>query len=111
MTFPISSRISRSLGGTATLLAAVLLMATATAAWAAEPEAWAGEVASQQRRAGGGFEFRRKLSAVDNPYCAITTYVIGDFPEQATSTKIPPGARRSSLTPRCSPTNAPIRIS
>jgi hypothetical protein len=39
-----------------------------------------------QRRAGGGFEFRRKLSSVDNPYCAITTYVVGDFPEQATST-------------------------
>jgi len=88
MTFPISTLISRSLGGIAALLAAALLVAMAAAAWAAESgaEAGGGEVVSKLRRAGGGFEFRRKLSSVDNPYCAITTYVVGDFPEQATST-------------------------
>ena len=32
-----------------------------------------------------GFEFRRRLSTIDNPYCAITTYVVGEFAEQATS--------------------------
>lgn len=39
-----------------------------------------------QSRVGGGFEFRRRLSTVDNPYCAISTYVLPDFPEQASST-------------------------
>lgn len=37
-------------------------------------------------RHGGGFEFRHRLSTVDNPYCDITTYVVGDFAQQATST-------------------------
>lgn len=38
------------------------------------------------RKTGGGFEFRRKLASVDNPYCDIRTYVLPDFPEQASST-------------------------
>jgi hypothetical protein len=42
--------------------------------------------AEPARRTGGGFEFRRKLSSVDNPYCDISTYVLPDFPEQASST-------------------------
>lgn len=37
------------------------------------------------RKTGGGFEFRRKLSSVDNPYCDIRTYVLPEFPEQASS--------------------------
>jgi hypothetical protein len=84
--FPIPILTSRSLGSVATFLVAVPLLAIAVAAWAADPESGGSEVASTPRRAGGGFEFRRKLSSVDNPYCAITTYVVGDFPEQATST-------------------------
>jgi len=39
-----------------------------------------------QSRVGGGFEFRRKLVTVDNPYCSILTYVVPDFDEQASST-------------------------
>ena len=38
------------------------------------------------QRHGGGFEFRRRLSSIDNPYCEITTYVLPEFPEQASST-------------------------
>jgi hypothetical protein len=78
MTFPIATLISRSLGGLAALLAAMMLATTSAAPWAAEAGAGGREVVSKPRRAGGGFEFRRKLSSVDNPYCAITTYVIGD---------------------------------
>jgi hypothetical protein len=32
-----------------------------------------------------GFEFRRKLFLIDNPYCDIATYVLPDLPEQAAS--------------------------
>lgn len=35
---------------------------------------------------GGGFEFRRRIATVDNPYCDIRTYVVRDFPQQAVST-------------------------
>ena len=38
------------------------------------------------RRQGGGFEFRRHLPTIDNPYCEITTYVLPQFDEQASST-------------------------
>ena len=38
------------------------------------------------QRHGSGFEFRRRLSSIDNPYCEITTYVLPEFPEQASST-------------------------
>jgi uncharacterized membrane protein YuzA (DUF378 family) len=38
------------------------------------------------RQDGAGFEFKRKLAVVTNPYCSITTYVLGNFPEQASST-------------------------
>lgn len=34
---------------------------------------------------GGGFEFRRRIATVDNPYCDIRTYVVRDFPQQAVS--------------------------
>jgi hypothetical protein len=45
------------------------------------------EISAQPaRQSGEGFEFRRKLAVIANPYCAITTYVLTDFPEQASST-------------------------
>jgi hypothetical protein len=84
MTVPIHTLARRRLGVTAALLVAMVAMAAP--ACAADSKVRSDEVASAPRRAGGGFEFRRKLSTVDNPYCAITTYVVGDFPEQATST-------------------------
>ena len=43
--------------------------------------------AGPARKTGGGFEFRRKLSSVDNPYCDIKTYVLPDLPQQASSTR------------------------
>jgi hypothetical protein len=42
--------------------------------------------ATPERRVGGGFEFRHRPSTVDNPYCDISTYVLPDFAEQASST-------------------------
>jgi hypothetical protein len=84
MTVPIHTLARRRLGATAALLVAMVAMAAPASA--TDSQARSDEVASTPRRAGGGFEFRRKLSTVDNPYCAITTYVVGDFPEQATST-------------------------
>jgi hypothetical protein len=86
MTFPIATLKGPRLGGIAALLVVVMVVAMDPTAWAADSEPGSGEVASTPRRAGGGFEFRRRLSTVDNPYCAITTYIVGDFPEQATST-------------------------
>jgi hypothetical protein len=47
----------------------------------------ADQAVAPARKTGGGFEFRRKLSSVDNPYCDIATYVLPDFPEQASSTR------------------------
>jgi hypothetical protein len=46
----------------------------------------AAQNAGPSRQTGGGFEFRRKLASLDNPYCDIRTYVLPDFPEQASST-------------------------
>jgi len=43
--------------------------------------------AGPARKTGGGFEFRRKLSSVGNPYCAIVTYVVPDFTAEASSTQ------------------------
>lgn len=44
------------------------------------------EPGTPERRVGGGFEFRHRPSTVDNPYCDISTYVLPDFAEQASST-------------------------
>jgi hypothetical protein len=38
------------------------------------------------QRRGESFEFRRHLPIIDNPYCEITTYIIPQFDEQASST-------------------------
>jgi hypothetical protein len=34
---------------------------------------------------GAGFEFRRRIATVENPYCDIKTYVVGEYAPQATS--------------------------
>jgi hypothetical protein len=47
----------------------------------------ADQLAGPARRTGVGFEFRRKLAIVDNPYCDIRTYILPRFPEQASSTQ------------------------
>jgi hypothetical protein len=70
----------------AAFIVAVALIALGTLAQAGEGQAGQDEEAAHVVRRGGGFEFRRRLSSVDNPYCAITTNVVGEFPEQATST-------------------------
>lgn len=43
--------------------------------------------AGPARTTGGGFEFRRKLSSIDNPYCDISTYVLPDLPQLASSAR------------------------
>jgi len=70
----------------APFIVAFALVVPGTFAQSGEGQAGQGDEAAAVARRGGGFEFRRRLSSVDNPYCAITTYVVGDFPEQATST-------------------------
>ena len=47
----------------------------------------ADQSAGPARRTGVGFEFRRKLAVVDNPYCDIRTYILPHFPQQASSTR------------------------
>jgi hypothetical protein len=77
---------SRSLGAVIATLVAVGLVAGVARAWAdGLVVPGADQSVSPARKAGGGFEFRRKLSSVDNPYCDITTYVLPDLPEQASS--------------------------
>jgi len=66
------------------LLAATLMIAAASAEEFLVPGA--DQSARTARQTGIGFEFRRKLSSVDNPYCDIRTYVLPDFPDQASST-------------------------
>jgi hypothetical protein len=45
-----------------------------------------GDAGLGPQRQGGGFEFRRHLPTIDNPYCEITTYILPQFDEQASST-------------------------
>ena len=40
---------------------------------------------------GGGAQAGRWLPTIENPYCPITTYMLGDVPEQAASMKDPKG--------------------
>jgi hypothetical protein len=42
-------------------------------------------LAASALNAGNAPSLRGRLPSVDNPYCAITTYLLPDFPEQATS--------------------------
>jgi hypothetical protein len=62
-------------------IAAALLLSCAIGAVCAEARAEDGP-----QRHGGGFEFRRHPPSIDNPYCEITTYVLPQFDEQASST-------------------------
>ena len=79
---------SRSLGVVIATLVAVAVVVGVARAWAEDLVVpGADQSLSPARKAGGGFEFRRKLSSVDNPYCDITTYVLPDLPEQASSTE------------------------
>jgi hypothetical protein len=72
------------------LFAAIAAAALGTAAALAEdlplsmPDSGGDDL--MQSRVGGGFEFRRRLASVENPYCEILTYVLPDFDEQASST-------------------------
>jgi hypothetical protein len=72
------------------LFAAIAAAALVTAAALAEdlplsmPDSGGDDM--MQSRVGGGFEFRRRLASVENPYCEILTYVLPDFDEQASST-------------------------
>jgi hypothetical protein len=43
--------------------------------------------AAPARKTGIGFEFRRKLASVKNPYCEIVTYVVRELPVGASSTQ------------------------
>jgi hypothetical protein len=81
-------RRCRSPGVVIATLVAVGVVAGVARAWAEGLVVpGADQSVSPARKAGGGFEFRRKLSSVDNPYCDITTYVLPDLPEQASSTE------------------------
>jgi len=81
-------RRCRSFGVVIASLVAVGVVAGLGRAWADDLVVpGADQSVSPARKAGGGFEFRRKLSSVDNPYCDITTYVLPDLPEQASSTE------------------------
>lgn len=75
----------------AAALSVLLLVAPGTALAEEAGEALAVPGADQSarpaRRTGVGFEFRRKLATLDNPYCDIRTYILPDFPEQASSTQ------------------------
>jgi len=79
---------SRSFGVVIASLVALGMVAGAGKAWAdGLVVPGADQTVGPARKTGGGFEFRRKLSSVDNPYCDISTYVLPDFPEQASSTR------------------------
>jgi hypothetical protein len=81
-------RRCRSPGVVIATLVAVGVVAGVARAWAEGLVVpGADQSVSPARKAGGGFEFRRKLSSVDNPYCDVTTYVLPDLPEQASSTE------------------------
>ncbi len=86
MTCPISISLGLRRSVISALSLAGAFAVVGTLAHAGDAASPSGAEAGQQARHGGGFEFRRRFSTVDNPYCAITTYVVGDFPEQATST-------------------------
>jgi hypothetical protein len=75
----------RSAAAAALSIAALFLSFAAAGATDASPEA--GTLSSPARQTGGGFEFRRRLPSIENPYCAVVTYVLPDFPQEASSTQ------------------------
>ena len=86
MIWSIVPSLRRGRTALATICVAAALTGLDTLARGQEAPAVGGSDAATMPRNGGGFEFRRRLSSIDNPYCAIITYVVGEFAEQATST-------------------------
>jgi hypothetical protein len=87
-------RVTKNFGGYGRRLSAlwaalgVSLAIVAGSAFADDLQVPGADVtAGPARKTGGGFEFRRKLSSVDNPYCAIVTYVVPDLTTEASSTQ------------------------
>ena len=70
----------------AALLVAWMIGAVHNAARAEDMLNSGGDSQFGPQRQGGGFEFRRHLPTIDNPYCDVTTYILPQFDEQASST-------------------------
>ena len=70
----------------AALLVAWIIGAVHNAARAEDMLNSGGDSQFGPQRQGGGFEFHRHLPTVDNPYCDVTTYILPQFDEQASST-------------------------
>ncbi len=75
---------------TALAVAALLVACAIGAVWgearAEDLFSTGGDALLAPQRQGGGFGFRRRLPSIDNPYCEITTYILPQFDEQASST-------------------------
>lgn len=70
----------------AALLVAWMIGAVHNAARAEDMLNSGGDLQFRPQRQAGGFEFRRHLPTIDNPYCDVTTYILPQFDEQASST-------------------------
>ena len=70
----------------AALLVAWMIGAVHNAARAEDMLNSGGDSQFGPQRQGGGLEFRRHLPTIDNPYCDVTTYILPQFDEQASST-------------------------
>ena len=70
----------------AALLVAWMIGAVHNAARAEDMLNSGGDLQFGPQRQAGGFEFRRHLPTIDNPYCDVTTYILPQFDEQASST-------------------------
>ena len=70
----------------AALLVAWMIGAVHNAARAEDMLNSGGDSQFGPQRQDGGFEFRRHLPTIDNPYCDVTTYILPQFDEQASST-------------------------
>jgi hypothetical protein len=70
----------------AALLVAWMIGAVHNAARAEDMLNSGGDSQFRPQRQAGGFEFRRHLPTIDNPYCDVTTYILPQFDEQASST-------------------------
>ena len=60
---------------------------TATTAATDLPGSDADVLKGPSRLIGARSEFQRRLSTIDNPYCAVVTYVVPDLSQQASSTQ------------------------
>lgn len=81
------SAVSLSLPRSVGWLALAVATAATPAINTAHSQSAESEVTRPARQNGAGFEFRRGLSSIDNPFCAIVTYVLPDFAEQASSSQ------------------------